>query len=87
MRQAINAKRRKGIKPQGERKTVAWEWEFQSISNFLEALGSSSRSCNSDERILYEGYRLWLKDHGNADDTKENRLLFAKSQIRNWKRK
>lgn len=87
MRQAINAKRRKGIKPQGERKTVTWEWEFQSIPNLLEALDSSSRSCNRYERILYEGYRIWLEYHDNAEDTKENRQLFAKLQIRNWKRK
>ncbi len=87
MRQAINAKRRKGIKPQGERKSVTWDWEFQSIPNFLEALDSSSRSCNYNERTLYEGYCIWLRDHDNAKDTEENRILFAKSQIRSWKRK
>lgn len=87
MRQAINALRRKGIKPQGERKSVTWDWEFQSIPNFLEALDSSSRSCDHNERTLYEGYLIWLRDHSNAKDTEENRVLFAKSQIRSWKRK
>lgn len=87
MRQAINAKRRKGIKPQGERKSVTWDWEFQSISNLLEALDSSSRSCEHNARTLYEGYRIWLRDHDSAEDTKANRILFAKLQMRNWKRK
>ena len=87
MRQAVNALRRKGIKPQGERKTVSWDWKFQSVPNLLEALDSSSRSCNNNEHTLYAGYRIWLENHDNAEDTKENRLLFAKLQIRDWKRK
>ena len=87
MRQAINALRRKGYKIDCGRKKVCWDWEFQSISNFLQALDSSSRSYNYNERILYEGYCYWLESHDNTEDTRKNRILYAKSQIREFKKK
>ena len=85
IRHRLKSLRNKGYKNIGYyRRTVCWDWEYQSIPNLLEGLKSSEKSCWHVGRLLYESYVYWL---GDKEDTEENRLLFAKSQIRSWKRK